>query len=67
MAMQFEGAFCKIRSVDVIVDNLCRESLGVAPHPLHECGPLQAFHIPRPVIDVRRRHQLAALFDAGDQ
>ena len=34
---------------------------------LHQLGALHAFRVRRPVLDVGRGHQLAALGDAGDQ
>jgi hypothetical protein len=33
----------------------------------HQVGPLDAIGVGRPVVDIGRRHQLAALGQAGDQ
>ena len=43
------------------------EALGVLQEALHQVGALHAVDVGRPVVDVGRRHQLAALGDAGDQ
>ena len=43
------------------------EALGVLTHALHQPGPGQAVRVARPVVDVGRRHELAALLHAGDQ
>ena len=52
--------------MNVIIHNFCVVSLHVLQHAVHQFGTLQSFDITRPVIDIGRRHQLTALFDAGD-
>ena len=67
VAGQLEGARLQIDCVDVVEDDLGLEALGVAPHPLHQVRSLNAVGVPRPVVHVRRRHQLAALLQTCDQ
>jgi len=51
----------------VIVDDFGAEALGVRLHALHQRRSEQSVRIARPVVDVRGRHELAALLDTGDQ
>jgi len=67
IARQPQGAPGKIDGLHVVIDDLGRESFGVPAHPLHERRPLQTLHIARPVVDVRRRHELPALLDSRDE
>jgi hypothetical protein len=62
-----EGPDAKIDGLHMIVDDPSREPLGVAPHPLHEPRTLQTFDVPRPIVHLSGRHELAALFDPGDE
>jgi hypothetical protein len=50
----------------VVVDDLRIEALRMAQHTIHEFRALQPFDITGPVIDIRRGHQLTALFHTGD-
>ena len=43
------------------------EALGVLLEARHQVGPLHAVGVGGPVVDVGRRHQLAALRETGDQ
>ena len=43
------------------------EALGVLQEALHQVRAHHAVDVGRPVVDVGRRHQLAALGDAGDE
>jgi len=52
--------------VDVVVDDLGVVTPGVAQHAIHQLRTLQPLDVAGPVVDVGRRHQLAALFNAGD-
>ena len=52
--------------VDVVVNYFSIEALRMAQHAIHELWPLQAFNVTRPVIHIGCRHQLATLFDPGD-
>ena len=56
-----------MRLVDVVVHYFRVEAFGVLAEALHEIRALHAVGIGRPVVDVGRRHQLAALRDAGNQ
>ncbi len=67
VAGEAEGALAQIHLVDVVQDDLSLEALGVAAHPLHEVRALDAIGVAGPVIHVRGRHQLAALFQPRDQ
>jgi hypothetical protein len=53
--------------VDVVEHDLVSEALGVLQEALHQLGPCTPVDVGRPVVHVGRRHQLAALGDAGDQ
>ena len=53
--------------MDVVVDDLGLETLRVAPHAIHQFRALDAFGVTRPVVHFGGRHELAALFDPGDQ
>jgi hypothetical protein len=53
--------------VDVIVDDLGFEALGVLLEALHQVGALHAVGVRRPVVDVGGRHELPALRDPGEQ
>ncbi len=57
----------QVRRVDVIVDDLGCEALGVVAHALHQGRTLEAFDITGPVIHVGGGHQLPALMQARDQ
>ena len=61
------GRSRKVHRVDVIEDELGVEALGVLLEARHQVGPLHAVGVGRPVVDVGRRHELAALREAGDQ
>jgi hypothetical protein len=47
--------------VHVVGDDLGLEALGMFLEALHEIRTLDAVGVSRPVVDVRRRHELAAL------
>ena len=61
------GRLRQVDRVDVVEHDLGVEALGVLQEALHQVGALHAVDVGRPVVDVGRRHQLAALRDAGDQ
>ncbi len=61
------GRLRQIDAVDVVEHHRGLEALGVLGHALHQLRALQAFDVAGPVVDVGRRHQLAALGEAGDQ
>ena len=67
VAAQRERALREIDLVDVVEHDLGVEALGVLEEALHQVGAHDAVDVGRPVVDVGRRHQLAALGDAGDQ
>jgi hypothetical protein len=67
VALQAERPLREIGLDDVVVDQLRVEALGVPPHPVHQVGALQPLDVAGPVVDVGRRHQLAALLESGDQ
>src|SRR2546421_13127759 len=67
IARETQRACGEIDGLHVVIDDLGRESFGVPAHPLHERRPLQTLHITRPVVDVRRGHELPALFDSRDE
>ena len=52
--------------MDMIIHHARVEALGVIFHAGHEVRALQAVDVPRPVVDVGRGHELAALLHAGD-
>ena len=67
VADQAERALVELRGVNVIEHDLGLEALGVLLEARHQLGPLHAVGVGRPVVDVGRRHQLAALREAGDE
>jgi hypothetical protein len=54
----------QLYAIDVVEDDLRVEAFRMLAHAIHERRSLQAFDITGPVVDVRRRHELAALFEA---
>ena len=54
-----ERAAAEFNARHVIGGDLDAEALGMAAHAVHEVGTQQAVDIARPVVDFRRRHQLA--------
>ena len=67
VARERERALREIHRVDVIVDDLGVEALGVRLHALHQRRAQQAVRVAGPVVDFGGRHELAALLHAGDQ
>ena len=67
VAAQVNGRLREIDRVDVVEHDLGVEALGVLQEALHQVRALHAVDVGRPVVDVGRRHQLAALRDAGDE
>ena len=61
------GRCAELRRVHLVEDDLGLEALGVLAKALHQVGPLDAVGVGGPVVDVGRRHQLAALRDPGDE
>ncbi len=53
--------------MDVIENDLGIEAAGMRLETGHQLRTLYAIGIGRPVVDIGRRHQLAALRKAGDQ
>jgi hypothetical protein len=53
--------------VNVVEDDLGFEAAGVGFETCHQFGALDTVGIGRPVVDFGRRHQLAALGEAGDE
>ena len=52
--------------MDVVEDDLCAEAFGVGEEARHQLGALHALGVGRPVVHFGGGHELAALFDAGD-
>ena len=67
VALEAERAARQIGRVDMVEDDLGLEALGMRLHARHQVRTHQAVGIARPVVDLGRRHQLAALLQAGDQ
>src|SRR3546814_20470221 len=53
--------------MDMVVDEVGFEALGVFLHARHQVRAHQAFDVSRPVVDFSGRHQLATDFKARDQ
>ena len=66
IALQCEGALLQLGGVDVVVDDLGVETLGVLLHAGHQRRAGKAFDVARPVVDFGGGGQLAAWLDAGD-
>ncbi|ENN87883.1 hypothetical protein RHSP_48695 [Rhizobium freirei PRF 81] len=62
-----EGALIGIDLGHKVVDDLGADMLGLLQHLLHQPRPLNGIGKARIVFDIRGNHQLAALFQAGDQ
>ncbi len=67
IALEPDRPLVQVRLVDMVIDDFGGKALGMAAHALHQRRTLQALDIPGPVVHLGRGHQLAALFDAGDQ
>ena len=67
VADQRERLFTELNRVYLVENNLGFETLGVLLEAFHELRALHAHRIGRPVVDVGRRHELAALSQARDQ
>ena len=67
VAAQNERPPAELDLVDVVEHHLRVEALGVLEEALHQVGSHDAVDVGGPVVDVGRRHQLAALRDAGDE
>ncbi|MCY1409536.1 hypothetical protein D9M71_248870 [compost metagenome] len=66
VTLEDERLLLQLGGVDVVVDNLGVEALGVLLHPLHQRRAGQAFHVARPVVHFGGGGELAAGLDAGD-
>ena len=66
-AAQSEGSCAQVSFGYVVVDQLRFQALGVLAQIFHQLRALQPFAAARPVVHVRRRHQLPAHFHAGNQ
>ena len=67
VAFQYKRPLAQVDRVDVVEHDLGVETLGVLLEALHQVGSHHAVDVGGPVVDIGRRHQLAALRDAGDQ
>jgi hypothetical protein len=67
VALEAERPLREVGAVDVVEHHLGVEAFGVLGHATHEVGALQALDVAGPVVDVGRRHELAALGEAGDE
>ena len=67
VAVQAERARLKLDRFDLVEHDLGLEPLRVLLEALHQLGPLHAVRVRRPVVDVGRRHQLAAGRETGDE
>ena len=67
VADQRERLFSQLGGVDVVEDHFGFEAAGVGFEAGHQFRALHTIGIGRPVVDLGRRHQLAALGHAGDQ
>ncbi len=61
------GRSASLTAMDVIEDQFGRETLRMLLESRHEVGSHDAVGVGGPVVDVGRRHQLAALRETGDQ
>ena len=53
--------------MDVLVEDLGIEALGMATEALHQLRPLHTLGVGGPVVDVGGRHELPALGEPGDE
>ena len=66
VAVQAKRSLRQVGGVNMVVDDFGVEALRVTQHAIHQFRALQALDVARPVVDVGRGHQLAALLDAGN-
>jgi hypothetical protein len=57
----------EIDAVDISLNNVCPEALGLRPHVRHEIGAHDAVTEPWPVLHHCRQHQLTTGFDSLDE
>src|SRR5690606_21797136 len=67
IALEPKRPLREIDRVDVVVHDLRVEALRVLLHALHQRGAREPVRITRPVVDVRRRHQLTAFLEARNE
>jgi hypothetical protein len=67
VSLQADGALPQFHPVDVVKRELGVEALRVAAHPVHELRSLPVFDVARPVVHIRRGHELPALLEPGDE
>ena len=67
LAVEQEGPARQVDRLDRVVDELGRESLRMAFHPLHQRRSHEAVRVAGPVVDLGRRHQLATDLQTRDQ
>ncbi|MCY1291136.1 hypothetical protein D9M70_403130 [compost metagenome] len=66
VTLEDEGTLLQLGGVDVVVDNLGVEALGVLLHALHQGRAGQALDVTGPVVHFGGGGELAAGLDAGD-
>ncbi len=67
IALQQQRALAEVHLVDVVHQDFGVEALGVFAHAFHQARAGEAVRVAGPVVDLGRRHELAALFHARDQ
>jgi hypothetical protein len=64
---QTKRLLAELRRMDVIEDQFGIEALGMLLKARHQVRSLDTVRVGRPVVDIRRRHQLSALRKTGDE
>ena len=67
IADQGEGLFGQLGSMNVVVNDFSLKEQGMFLETLHQFRTLHTVDVGRPVVDLRRGHQLTALRQAGNQ
>jgi hypothetical protein len=67
VALEEQRTALEVHLVHVVHDDLGIEALGVLTHALHEARPGEPVRVARPVVHLGGRHELPALFHAGEQ
>ena len=57
----------QVHPADMVEHDVGVEALRMPAHAIHELRTLQVLDVARPVIDIGRGHELAALLEPGDQ
>ncbi len=67
VAEQVKGPLAQFDPIDVVEHDVGIEAFCVTAHALHQRRALQMLDVAGPIVHIGGRHELAALFQAGDE